>query len=218
MISLVLVDAEIERLPLFVQESEKARTNGADDEDLQGIIVLDRALHRYLVEGLEDAGRRGRPDIVHSFLLLTQGSKAIRQGKLSTYIHIRSDEVVFVGNRYRPEHQYIPFLRTFSELLENGNVGKGGRGLRLERSMDLKSLLRRLVPDKIVALTPTGEKRDLAQVLRPSIEGHLAVLVGGFPEGDYHSPVYEMADERISLGDELLTVPDVTSRVLASIP
>jgi len=27
-----------------------------------------------------------------------------------------------------------------------------------------------------------------------------------------------MADEKVSLGDELLTVPDVTSQVLGSIP
>jgi rRNA pseudouridine-1189 N-methylase Emg1 (Nep1/Mra1 family) len=84
--------------------------------------------------------------------------------------------------------------------------------------MDLKALLGRLMPDAVIVLTPSGERNDLRRVLSGSGGKHLAVIIGGFPEGDFHSPVYQMADVKVSLGDELLTVPDVTSQVLTAIP
>ncbi|MDD1755787.1 MAG: hypothetical protein LUQ39_03000 [Methanomassiliicoccales archaeon] len=219
MISLILADAEIERVPPSGPEgSPLPRIYGAEDAELGGVIVLDSYIHRHLLEGLEGAARRGRPDIAHSFLLLAQGSRACREGRLRCYIHTRGDEVVFVGGAYRPDPNYLSFLLSFGKLIDSGAIGAGEDGLRLERDMDLRTLIGLLKADKIVALTPSGLKHDLSEVLLPSIDEHLAIIIGGFPEGDYQSPVYEMADYKVSLGDELLTVPDVTSRVLASMP
>jgi rRNA small subunit pseudouridine methyltransferase Nep1 len=219
MISLILADAEVERVPTTCSDGERQpRVCSVKETELKGIIVLDSYLHGHIIEGLEDAGRRGRPDIVHSFLLLAQGSKACKQGRLRVYIHTRADEVVFVWSRYQPEQNYISFLRSFGQLLEKGEVGKGEEGLKLVRDMDLRALIKALAPDRVIALTPSGDERDLIGALLPSQEEHLAVIIGGFPEGDYSSPVYEMADEKVSLGVKLLTVPDVTAQVLSSLP
>jgi rRNA small subunit pseudouridine methyltransferase Nep1 len=219
MISLILADAEIERAPPSCPNgSSLPRVCSVKDSDLRGVIVLDSYIHRHILEGLEDAERRGRPDIVHSFLLLAQGSKACREGKLKPYIHTRGEEVVFVGSSYRPDPNYISFLRSLGELLDDGAFGAGEEGLRLERDLSLTALIALLKVDKVIVLTPSGLKRDLSEALLPSTDEHMAVIIGGFPEGDFRSPAYEIADEKISLGDELLTVPDVTSQVLASIP
>jgi len=219
MISLILADAEVERVPLLCSDDMASpRVCNVMDAELSGIIVLDSYIHRHLMQGLDDAERRGRPDIVHSFLLLSQGSRACEGGKLASYVHTRSGEVITVGRRYRPDQDYIAFLRSFSELFEKGHVDGKEEGLVLEKDLDLKALLGRLRPDEVIVLTPSGDRNDLRQVLSGSDERHLAVIIGGFPEGDYHSPVYKMADVKVSLGDELLTVPDVTSQVLAAIP
>jgi rRNA small subunit pseudouridine methyltransferase Nep1 len=218
MISLILADAEIERVPPTGPEGQLPRICGAEAVELGGIIVLDSYIHHHLLEGLESAERRGRPDIAHAFLLLAQGSKACREGRLRCYIHTKGDEVIFVGGAYRPDPNYLSFLLSISKLIDSGAIGAGEERLRLERDMDLRTLIGSLKVDAVVALTPSGRKLDLSEVLLPSIDEHLAVIIGGFPEGDYESPVYEMADYKVSLGDELLTVPDVTSRVLASIP
>lgn len=219
MISLILADAEVERVPSLCSDgTAPPRVCGVKDAELRGIMVLDSYIHRHIMEGLDDAERRGRPDIVHSFLLLAQGSRACRDGNLASYIHTRGDEVIRVGTRYEPDQNYIAFLRSFGELFEKGNIDGGEGGLALERDTDLRTLLERLMPDEVIALAPSGERLDLRQVLGGSKQKHLAVIIGGFPEGDYHSPVYQMADVKVSLGDELLTVPDVTSQVLAAIP
>jgi rRNA small subunit pseudouridine methyltransferase Nep1 len=219
MISLILADAEVERVPLLCSDgTSPPRVCSVKDAELRGIIVLDSYIHRHIMQGLDDAERRGRPDIVHSFLLLAQGSRACEDGKLASFIHTRGEEVITVGRKYKPDQNYIAFLCSFSELFEKGHIDGEEDGLVLERDLELKGLLGRLRPDKVVALTPSGDKNDLHQVLRDSDEKHVAVIIGGFPEGDYRSPVYQMADVKVSLGDELLTVPDVTSQVLAAIP
>lgn len=219
MISLILADAEVEHVPMSCSDSEGLpRVCSVKDAELKGIVVLDSYLHKHIIEGLEDAARRGRPDIVHSFLLLAQGSKACKQGRLRAYIHTRGDEVVFVGSRYQPDHDYISFLRSLGKLLDNGKVGEGEKGLKLVENMDLRALIKALAPDRVIALAPSGDERDLIGALKPSQEKHLAVIIGGFPDGDYRSPVYEMANEKVSLGEDLLTVPDVTSQVLGSLP
>ena len=219
MISLILADAEVERVPSLCSDgTAPPRVCSVKDAELRGIIILDSYIHRHIMEGLDDAERRGRPDIVHSFLLLAQGSRACKDGKLASFIHTRGGEVITVGSRYNPDQNYISFLCSFSELFEKGSIDGEEEGLVLERDMDLKALLGRLMPDEVIVLTPSGDKQDLRQALNLANEKHLAVIIGGFPEGDYHSSVYQMADVKVSLGEELLTVPDVTSQVLTAIP
>jgi rRNA small subunit pseudouridine methyltransferase Nep1 len=219
MISLILADAEVERVPLLCSDgTATTRVCSVKDAELRGVIVLDSYIHRHILQGLDDAERRGRPDIVHSFLLLAQGSRACEDGKLASFVHTRGGEVITVGRKYRPDQDYIAFLRSLGELFEKGHLDGEEKGLVLERDMDLKALLGRLMPDAVIALTPSGDRNDLRRVLSGSGGKHLAVIIGGFPEGDFQSPVCQTADVKVSLGDELLTVPDVTSQVLMAIP
>lgn len=216
MISLVLVDTELERAPDLCLGGGLPRVCSVKDEQLRGIIVLDSYIHRHILEGLEGASRRGRPDIAHSFLLLAQGSRARHEGWLRAYVHTRADEVIAVGHDHQPEQNYLSFLRDMGELVSGGSLAKGGMAFR--EGVSLEGLLEELGPDQVVALSPHGRCRDLRRALRHAKERHLAVLIGGFPEGDYRSPAYDLADVVVSLGDELLTVPDVTAQVLDSLP
>lgn len=219
MISLILADTELERVPSICTEGEgRPRVCSVKDEQLRGILILDSYIHHHIVQGMEGAERRGRPDIVHSFLVLAQNSRACRQGKLRCYVHTRADEAIIVGPRFQVEQNYLAFLQGMSELILKGAVGAGEEGMILREEVTLKLLLHELMPDMVVALTPSGKRLDLKDVLEGSQKKHIAVIIGGFPEGDYRSPVYEMAEIKVSLDEELLTVPDVTAQVLASIP
>jgi len=84
--------------------------------------------------------------------------------------------------------------------------------------MTLAALLQALSPGLIIAMSPSGQQVVLKQLLSENEAKQVAIIIGGFPEGDYRSPVYRLADRSVSLGDELLTVPEVTAQVLSSIP
>lgn len=218
MIHLILVDAEIEPLGRVEPSTgEKLRLCGTSASESEGVHVLDGYLHHPLVEGLEQVERRGRLDIVHSFLLLTQGSRPFLEGRMRVLVHTRRDEVICFGPKSKVESSYVAFRRSMSELFERCALGTGEASLVLREHQPLAELLDGIGPEFVIALSPTGEKVPLEEVLAHLKGKETVIIIGGFQEGDYRSPVYEMADRSISLGEELLTVPDVTAQVLASL-
>jgi len=218
-IDLILADTEVEALPSICgPAAAQPRVCLTTDRELRGILVLDSYLHKALLEGLEDSGRRGRPDIAHSFLVLTQNSPSVQEERLRAFVHTRGDEVIRFGRKARIDQDYMAFLRMISDLFEKGSIGSGEERIEVERHMTLAELLREIRPGLVVAMSPIGEKVELRTVLMESEAKEAAVIIGGFPEGDFRSPVHQLADRMVSLGDELLTVPDVTAQVLSSIP
>lgn len=196
MLHLVLAEAELEA----VSASDRAATN---------VPILDAYFHRELLAGLPDHERRGRPDIVHQCLSLCQGSRLGRAGMLRTYVHTREDIVIEVSPLARVPPNQVEFFRLMGRLLD----GEEAEGFQVSR-MTFRSLMERIAAPLTVAMTPDGEDIRLADVIGG--RSNVAVVVGAFPCGDYRGPVYEIADVRVSLGRQLLTVPAVVSEVLCA--
>lgn len=215
---LILADSELEALPGRAGAAELPRVCSTTAKGLEGIHVLDSYLHREIVEGLEGSERRGRPDIVHSFLVLALNSRQAREGQLGVFVHTRGDEVIRFGKKARVDQNYLAFLGMMGRLLDEGGIGEGEERVTMEERMTLKALLQEIGPDLAIAMSPSGERLSLADALHDNAGKKVAIIIGGFPEGDFRSPVYGIADMVISLGDELLTVPDVTAQVLSGIP
>jgi rRNA pseudouridine-1189 N-methylase Emg1 (Nep1/Mra1 family) len=76
----------------------------------------------------------------------------------------------------------------------------------------------RINVDVVVVMSPEGRLTPLRDLLPATGAEEVAIVIGGFPEGDFKSPVYDLADFKVSLGPELLTISAVGSEVLASIP
>jgi rRNA small subunit pseudouridine methyltransferase Nep1 len=167
---------------------------------------------------MPDRHRRGRPDIAHVFLTLVQSSEGWANGELDVLVHTRDNVVIRFARKARVEKDYIRFLGILTELFERGAIGEGDERITIETGRSLTRLLAGEKLDFIVALSPVGKKADLKAELAALKGKEVGILIGGFPEGDYRSPVYELADLSISIDDEVLTVPDVTAQMLAALP
>lgn len=217
-VHLMLVDAEIEVLPPDAIVGPGPRICCMPGADRQKIRVLDSYLHRDLTMTMPDRQRRGRPDIVHDFLTLALGSKLRATGELDVLVHARNDIVIRFGRKASVGKDYIKFLGTMVELFERGEIGIGEERISIRTGQSLIAILESEALDFIIVLSPDGMREELRATLSRLKGKEVGVIIGGFPEGDYYSPVYEIADLVVSLGDELLTVPDVTAQVLAAIP
>ncbi len=191
MIHMVLVDAELELVP-----GEASLT------------IYDQYFHPEAARKL--GARRGRPDIAHAFLSMCQSSIANRQRRIKVWVHTRNDLVIEVAPDAKVPPNYLAFL----ELMGKVFSGKKEQGFSSHEEK-LSDLMKRIAPREIVALTPEGADQDLNGLFQ---KAEIAIFIGGFPLGDFLSPVYELATHRVSLGTELLTVWTVTCEVLASIP
>jgi rRNA small subunit pseudouridine methyltransferase Nep1 len=207
---IVLADAELELVPVVKGEKD-AELEAV--QSMHSIPVLDAYFHHDLVASLPERGRRGRADIVHNCLSLCQNSIPNRKGVLKVYVHTRGDKVIEVDPSVDIPPNYIKFLNDMGTLLKGGSVP----GYKLT-SQTFKDLVHDLGADLVIALTPDGQERPMKEMFETRSSGTVLAVIGGFPEGDYLSPVYKLADVKISLGPRLMKAPEVVSEVLQSAP
>jgi rRNA small subunit pseudouridine methyltransferase Nep1 len=207
-VTIILVDSELERIPEGVHVKPRC------DIDTK---VLESYLHRDVLAKLPEGSRRGRPDMIHGFLNLCQSSIANKRGYLRMFVHTRNDSILNIGRMALVPQNYLEYLGFMDELLENGKIGSGEEEISISKGTFLE-LMDRINVDVTVVMSPEGRQTPLRDLLPATGAEEVAIVIGGFPEGEFKSPVYDMADYRVSLGPELLTITAVGSEVLASIP
>jgi rRNA small subunit pseudouridine methyltransferase Nep1 len=129
--------------------------------------------------------RRGRPDIVHLNMVYVLDSIANQDGKVRLYIHTRNDVAITVNPAMRVPKSFPRFVGIIEKLLWEGIIKteEGEVLLECEKGVTLGKLLGTLKADKVVGLSPDGEKGDLSK----HIQGDVSVVVGGFSKGDFLS-------------------------------
>lgn len=207
-VTIILVDSELERLPEGVTVKPRCDINTK---------VLESFLHKDLLAKLPEGSRRGRPDMIHGFLNLCQSSIANQRGYLRLFVHTRNDEILNIGRKAHVPQNYLEYLGFMDELLEKGRIGSGEEEITITKGTYLE-LMDRINVDLTVVMSPQGRLTPLRDLLPATGAEEVAVVIGGFPEGTFKSPVDDMADYKISLGPELLTITAVGSEVLSSIP
>jgi rRNA small subunit pseudouridine methyltransferase Nep1 len=163
---------------------------------------------------LQDADRRGRPDIVHICLVLALDAPLNREGLLRTYVHTRHNKLITIDPSTRLPKMSYRFEGLLEHLFLTGAAPPENPLLRLEDS-SLAALLERLKPKKVLTFSERGEPRPLNVVFSGlSKEDDVCVIIGGFPHGDFLSDVEGLSDELVSVDPEPLHASTVLSRAI----
>ena len=214
MLTLVLADAEVEPVPPALVGHPSVRASAKKRGRSPGTILLDSSLHHLALKRFAEGERRGRPDIAHLFTLLCLDSVLNVQGQLRTLIHTRNDDVIHVAAETRIPKNYPRFVGLLEDLFQKGAVPEDKPLLTLERGVSLERLLADL-PSPKWAFSETGERINLWTELA-SLEGDLTAIVGGFPHGDFRSPVAKLCDRIVSIHEAPLRAWTVTSEILVA--
>lgn len=181
-----LIPKEIINHPCIKSDAKKRRKKAEE-------ILLDSSLHHSAMINLKEKERRGRPDIVHVSLLIALESILNKEGMLSFTIHTRNDELIEVNPEMRIIKNYNRFKGLMEQLFIKKVVPSPDNPLM---KMEKRSLMDALKgKEKIVLLSQEGKRKSLEKVF----EEDTACVIGGFPHGDFHSPVKGIADEVVSL-------------------
>ncbi len=209
----MIADSELELVPKSIVEHPAvvnyARRRGKKPEE----VILDSSYHHSALKKLEDGDRRGRPDIVHICLLNALESIANKEGKLRVYVHTRNDEVIYIKPETRLPRNYNRFLGLMESLFKNRVVPKDLELLRLEEKT-LGELIEEIGPDEVFVMHEEGElvkPRDFGKSLA-ELENPV-VIVGGFPHGDFRSPV---KGRKVSLYREPLMAWTVVNEIIVN--
>lgn len=191
MMHLILADSEIEKIPAEIKNHPSVLKNKS--------FILDASLHHSAMRKIKDWRRRGRPDIVHLFLLISQESILNKEGMLRIYVHTRNNEVIYINPEMRIIKNYNRFKGLMGQLFETGKVPVTGNVLMELKKERIEELLCK-IKGKRILFTTKGNKKKIEDV----IEEDSVCIIGGFPSGDFLSSFDEMVDEKICIYDRML--------------
>jgi rRNA small subunit pseudouridine methyltransferase Nep1 len=214
----ILADSELELIPPEIVNERcilnNARARGKAPEK----ILLDASHHHPAFNKLRESERRGRPDIVHFFLMLCMDSDLMAEGKMRAFVHTRNDKVIAVNPETRLPPHYLRFVGLIESLYEQRVVpSKENPLLELREDVSLEMLVSALKCDKVVVLDAAGEPVPLTEIFADTKPERVAVIIGGFPKGGFRSDIERLKPVKISLGQRMLKVWTVTSKMLCAI-
>ena len=195
MMHLILADSELELNPFNKKE------------------LLDSSIHHAMMRKKGMAGRRGRPDIVHFFLMVTMESILNKSGLLRVYVHTRNNFVIYIDPKTRMIKNYNRFKGLMVQLFEKKVVPFDKPLIKMEKK-NLKDLLNDLEGKKIL-FTRRGKRISIKRLHEVMGEDTICVI-GGFPSGYFISRVENEVDEIVSIYDEMLPAWIVAMETIAA--
>lgn len=219
-IHLVLADAELELVPTALWDHRQVRAHAKREGLTPGDLVLDASDHHAALRAAGDRGaidetdRRGRPDIVHHWLLTVLESRACKAGLVRPWVHARDDVWIVVDPKTRLVKHYPRFLGLARQLLEEGEVGPKGRALlAADRGVPLADAMEEL-PEPRLVLDDAGEPTPPARIADRVADGG-TLVVGGFPSGTFRAADALEGLPRSALPGGPLVAWSATGEVLA---
>ena len=162
-------------------------------------LILDSNYHHASMDGLEDSSRRGRPDIVHVCMLAGLDSPLNKEGQLEFSVHTRNEKVIEMDPEIRIPRSYNRFIGLMEQLFQEGCVPPENPLMEV-RDMTLSEKLDRIKPERTITLTEGGKATNGEKIFQDvGSDDDLAVIVGGFPHGDFISDVEDLSDEMVSI-------------------
>ncbi len=138
------------------------------------------------------------------------------EGELSIEVHTVGNVVLRFERDASMPDDYSVFKQRLRELLSSPD-GKNDIGWSKIEECPLERLVEGLGVDAIIVLSPKGQMIPLRALLNELHHLDVAIIIGGFPEGDYRSDAYSIAHHVVSLGEEEMTVPSVVREILGAL-
>ncbi len=211
---LIIAESELEPVPKEIRSDSQVLSYCRHAGKSVGKVILDSSLFHRAIKKLPQAERRGRPDLIHVALTVALDSPAARKGKLQVFVHTRNDEVIRIDSETRLPRNYNRFVGLIEQLFEKGQVPPTGKPLLALEKMTLGDLLKKLEPKEVVLFDAKGKKvghHELKEIHHSS-----AVIIGGFPHGEFSQANKKLATKIVSVADtEVLAATAVAYLVTA---
>lgn len=215
-LTLVLAESSIELVPYEIAGHPSVVAAARRKKTSPGRIILDQTYHHGAILKLPEHGiGRGRPDIVHSSLLLALASPLNMDGGLQCFVHTLDDHVITVQPNARLPKTSERFVSLLEQLYEKRRVPPLGPKLMILERLSLKDLLEKVGPDAVIALTTQGIKSTMEEIARMAARLEKPVtLVGGFSQGHFSRKTLQLASDKYRIDSRNLEASTVVSRMI----
>ncbi|MHA1475069.1 MAG: hypothetical protein ACTSQ5_07765 [Promethearchaeota archaeon] len=207
--ALELIPKSLKKKPSAIKSNEKFGRAGQ---------ILDTSLHHSIMHTLQNPQKRGRPDILHHFLLDTLGSPANLKGHLEIYFNCPSG-FYKVNSEMKCPRDYIRFKGLMFQLIRKGHIPPNQQPYLVSRmDLDLKNWITNNFTEKNTFIfSINGREASLETITSKFFNesNEIAVLIGGFQKGHFSDDIFKIPSQIFSLSDRGYDSWIVTNRVLA---
>lgn len=176
-------------------------------------VLLDKSIHYNAMASLPQKWKRGRPDIVHTTLLVVTESPLFAAGLIEVYIHVYDGRVFRLDNRVRLPKNYERFKGLMAQLLREGRVPPEGDPLIYEAYDSLRGLVKDY--GGLILLWEKGNPATPEYVVSRGLATGMPLGIGAFPKGDFKRSTLRKSREKYSiLGGISLKTWGVAGRVV----
>lgn len=217
MLNFILVETALETVPAEIQNHPQIKAYAKKVGKNPEKVLLDKSYHYKAMGKLPFKEKRGRPDIAHFTLLEVLGSPLNLEGLIKTYIHTFVNNVIHVNPKTRLPRNYNRFIGLIEQLFQVGKIPLKGETLLTLEKLNIENLIKKLNPSKTFLLTEKGKPLTptmLAEKLEK--ENNPAIMVGGFPHGEFKDETLKLADEKVCIDPKPLDTWIITSRIITT--
>lgn len=211
--SLIIAEAALETVPKSIARHPSVVKHAAKIGKSADEILLDRSYHHGAMLRLKDAGRRGRPDLVHFALLEATSTPLYHKNMLKVYVHTAANKVIFLNKNVRLPKSYFRFEGLMEDLFKNKKARSNSDVLIELKNMEFCDLISKQRPTKVIGLSRIGAKSSAEEVAK-MIDSDTIIVVGGFPRGHFSSNISSKINYTYSISDLALEAHVVIARIL----
>jgi len=220
-ISLILAEAELARIPQSILSHPSVRMSAKQKKKKPSQLILDASFHHSAMKNLPEGRRRGRPDIAHIFLLCVLESIINKKNMIENIIiHTRNNDVITINPETRIMRNYTRFIGLMEQLFEKQIIQTGEKTLlEITSNISLNTVVEKLNADHTVVFSDTGKPTNLREYLislNKKAKDHLLCIIGGFPSGTFHTDMKLIADFILSIYPEKLTAWTTVNELLVT--
>ena len=213
---IILTETALELIPNSLRKKSSAIKN--NEKFGNAGQILDTSLHHSIMHTLENSQKKGRPDILHHFLLDTLGSPANLKGFLEIYFHCASG-FYKVNSEMKCPRDYIRFKGLMFQLIRKGHIPPNQQPYLVSRiDLDLKDWIKNNFTDKNTFIfSVNGKKASLGTITSKFFNesNECAVLIGGFQKGHFSDDILKLPSQIFAISNLGYDSWIVTNRILA---
>jgi len=188
MISLVLAESALERVPLEIQNHPSVLSHAQKLGKNSSEILLDNSWHFAAMKGMHNEIKRGRPDLIHFSILEATTIPLYFQNKIKIYIHTIDNKVLYIGKNVHIPKSYHRFEGLIEKLFQE-KVIKSDTEILLEiKEKSFSELIDEIKPSKIFGLSTKGMLSSVEKI-SSEISDNTCIVVGGFQKGHFSESV-----------------------------
>ena len=214
---LLLAESALELVPQALWSHPAVSKPARQRNKRPGETLLDDTFHHAAMKQaakrnqMTDIERRGRPDIIHTTLLVALESRLCKQGRLQVWVHTRDDRLLRLRPDVRLQRAQHRFYGLMERLLVDGVVPQGAVAdaalITATPGCSLADAVRQIGADRVVLFDEQGPDVEPGTALVDGLgpDGSTLAIVGGFPTGRLVSPLDGIDVQKVALGPEQIT-------------